>query len=224
MQVAMPFIFRTERRLVRLTGRKARGLSDFLLCLREVSGASIFYHTHHVYLSHHFERPLFYNDFATWVSQSLLEQALAEKLAVVDLLEFTTIRQLRERIIETIESHLASSDGGDRQAPRGEEFHFCESQSFRMPTGITAANPREFFENLPHVTTISLFYHFFEARLRLGRATNDFSVWFADIGEDRLARRIDALNPYRMTLEQLRTKIVRMGKSNLGRRSAGRPR
>ncbi len=213
METCKPFIFCTERRLVRLTGRKARSLAELVRHMREVSGASIFFHTHHHYLSHHFERPVVFNDFAIWVSRALLQRALAERLAAVDLLEFTTIRQLRERFIALIEEHLASSEDVDLRAPKGEEFHFCESQSFIMPTGIVAADAREFFERLPHLTTISLFYHFFGARLRLGRATNDFSAWLAEIGEGGLARKIDALNPYVMTLDQMKMKLIRMGRS-----------
>lgn len=224
MKTGAPFVFRTERRLVRLTGRKARTLPELLAHLREVTGASIFYHTHHLYLSHHFERPVFYNDFAIWASRALLERALAERLAAVDLLTFPTIRRLRERIIRIIEDHVAGSADALRRAPQGEEFHFCESQSFIMPTGLVAADARAFFEQLPHLTTISLFYHFFEARLRLDRPTNDFSAWFADIGEPGLARKIDALNPYIMTLDQLKLKIIHMGQGRRGARDAGRSR
>lgn len=224
METGEPFIFHTERRLVRLTGRKARTLPELLGHLRDVSGASIFYHTHHLYLSHHFERPPFYNDFALWASRAMLERALAEKLAAVDLLEFTTIRDLREKIIQIIEDHVAISGDGNRYAPRGEEFHFCESQSFIMPTGIVAADARELFEKLPHLTTISLFYHFMEAPLRLGRRTNDFSVWLTGIGEVRLAKRIEALNPYIMTLDQLKMKIIHIGTSQRRARNAGRSR
>ena len=49
-----PFHFYTERRLVRLTGRRARTLAELIGHVEGVSGSSIFYHTHHLYLSHHF--------------------------------------------------------------------------------------------------------------------------------------------------------------------------
>ena len=59
-----PFIFETERRLVMLTGDRARNLNELPDYITKVSGSSIFYHTHHQYLSHHFEKPVFHNDFA----------------------------------------------------------------------------------------------------------------------------------------------------------------
>jgi hypothetical protein len=91
MTCVQPFYFRTERRLVRLTGRKARTLAELSRHLREVSGSSVFYHTHHLYLSHHFRRPEFYNDFASWTREALQETSLPERLAAAP----TTTRKAR---------------------------------------------------------------------------------------------------------------------------------
>ena len=46
------------------------------------------------------------NEFALWVSQSLNEKALAEKLMAIDLLEFDNVKGLRKRLIEIIEGHI----------------------------------------------------------------------------------------------------------------------
>ena len=40
------------------------------------------------------------------------------------------------------------SRGRARDCPPGQEFYFCESQSFVMPTGIVANSVPEFFEAL----------------------------------------------------------------------------
>ena len=207
-----PFVFYTERRLVTLTGLRASNLNQLLGNLREVPGSSIFYHTHHMYLSHHFETPLFSNDFALWVSEALQEGALGEKLAAIDLLSFTSIRELREAIIATIECHVGEDGRRLRECPPGDEFHFCRSKSFIMPTGLIARDPKEFFEVLPQVSNISLFFHFFEARLRLGRPTNDFSQWLAWCGEEALANSIDATYPYSMTLDEFKARIIALGR------------
>lgn len=212
MNKRTPFAFYTERRLVALTGLKAKNLPELLSALREVSGSSIFYHTHHQYLSHHFEKPVFYNDFALYVSQALQEERLAEKLAAIDLLAFTTIRQLRDAIIATIEAYLRENRGRVRDCPPGDEFHFCKSKSFIMPTGIVASDVPDFFTKLPQITNISLYFHFFEARLRLERPTNDFSQWLYGCGEDKLARAIDKIDPYIMTLDELKGEIIELGK------------
>lgn len=208
-----PFYFRTERRLVRLTGRKASTLSELALHLREVSGSSIFYHTHHLYLSHHFRRPEFYNDFANWTREALQETWLPERLAAVDLLTFTAIRPLREALATIIDERLKEAGAGSRPCPPGDEFHFCESQSFVMSTGLVAATPGDFFETVARASTVSLFYHFFEARLRLGRPTNDFSAWLDACGDRARARAIDRLDPYIVSLDQLRQQIVDIGRN-----------
>ncbi len=207
-----PFVFVTESQLVALTGRGAKNVRELLHHMAEVSGASIFYHTHSLYLSHHFEKPKFYNDFANWVSQALQEERLAERLAAVDLLAMTSIRQLRERLITVIREHVEG--GGDRRqdCPPGDSFHFCEAKSFIMPTGLAAQDVPDFFAQLEKVSTSCLYFHFFEARLRLDRPTNDFSQWLRTHGEEKLARKIDNLNPYVMTLDELRGEIVKLGR------------
>jgi hypothetical protein len=211
MNGSCSFNFYTERRLVLLTGRRAGTLAELLGHLREVSGSSVFYHTHQHYLTHHYERPLFYNDFALWILHALQERALAEQLAAIDLLTFTTVRALREAMVAVIDARMEEADYLERPCPPGDEFHFCESQSFVMPTGIVASDARDFFRKLPRVSNVSLFFHFFEARLRLGHPTNDFSLWLADCGEQKLAEAIDALDPYLVTLHELKQQIIRLG-------------
>ena len=211
MDQSNPFVFQTERRLVVLTGRRARNLPEMLDHLKNVSGSSIFYHTHHQYLAHHFEKPVFHNDFAIWVARALLEEPLSEKIAAIDLLAFSSIRQLREAIIETVESYMSEIDERVRECPPGDKLHFCESKSFVMPSGIVALDVPDFFAKLPRVSNASLYFHFFEARLRLEKPTNDFSEWLCYRGAEELANAIDKLNPYLMTMEELRDEIIGLG-------------
>ena len=74
------------------------------------------------------------NDFARWVSQALREEALAEKLAAIDLLTFTTIRELRDAVIGTVDEHLGALDRPGYECRPAEAFHFCRSRSFVLPT------------------------------------------------------------------------------------------
>lgn len=208
-----PFIFETERRLVMLTGSRARNLTELLDYIVKVSGSSIFYHTHHQYLSHHFEKPVFHNDFANWASTALQEESLSEKLVAIDLLAFSSIRQLRLAIIDTIKAYIAQLGRRVRNCLPGHEFHFCEVKSFIMPSGLVAEKIPDFFAKLPMVSNPSLYFHFFEARLRLGRQTNDFSAWLSYRGAPELAEAINKLNPYRMTLDELKGEIIRLGES-----------
>jgi hypothetical protein len=207
------FHFKTELRLVQLTGRRARNIRQLLAHLKKVPGSSIFYHTHQRLLEHHFEKPTGHNDFALWVEEALQEDALGERLAFIDLRDFTSVRQLRDTIISIIESQL-ERDGNirSRQAPPGEEFHFCRSKSFVVSTGKVANSVAEFFRLLPSVSNDSLYFHFIESRLRLDLRTNDFSRWLEDCGENELARGINSLNPYVRTLDELKADMISLGR------------
>ena len=210
MNLVGPFHFYTERRLVQLTGIKASNLADLLTDLKEVSGSSIFYHTHHRFLSHHYQKPFVYNDFAVWASAAVQTEELAEKLGILDLRRFTSIRQLRETLVAIVEEYLRQANGNLRPCLPGHEFHFCKSKSFIMPTGIVAANPADMATKLPVITNVSLYFHFVEARLRMERATNDFSQWLRAWGAQALADEIDSIDPYALTLDELKATIVNL--------------
>jgi hypothetical protein len=214
-----PFVFYTQQQLVSLTGRRARNLSELLGHLRDVTGSSIFYHTHYLYLTQHFVQPKFHNEFAEWISTALQERRLAERIGAIDLLSVSSLREIRERIIGEIERQFLEDPGPQRDCPPGDEFQFCEARSFIVPNGIVARSVPEFFEKLQYVSNACLHFHFFEARLRLDRPTNDFSVWLAARGENRLARAIDSLDPYVVSLDALKVQIRRIGRRQV-RKSA----
>jgi hypothetical protein len=203
------FRFYTERRLVEATGIRAHTVRELYVHLKKVGGATIFYHTHAAFLEHHFVKRRFYNDFATWLSSAVQEHKLAEQVAGIDMMEYTSIRQLREAILDVLAKHLAERKGErSRKAPAGEEFHFCRAKSFIFPTGLEARSIPEFFDCIRQISPLSLYFHVFESRLRLQRATSDFAVWLSDMGADDIAGKINRLDPYSFTLEELRDKII----------------
>ena len=200
--------------LTLLTNRRARDLAELLEHLRVVPGSVIYYHTHHFLVQHQYLSPEPPNDFAYWVTNVLQEDRLGEQLAAIDLIQFRTIRALRERIIEVIETYL----NGSRQlrvAPQGEEFHFREAVSFVVPTIHVARNLREFGDCMERIGFGSLSFHFFSARLRLERGEDDFSEWCATLGEYQLAKAIARLDPYTYTLDGLRKEVVRLVRRRL---------
>jgi len=207
------FHFYTERRLVVLTGLRARSLPELLAIVQDVPGSSIFYHTHQLFLSHHFEKPVVYNEFAIWLSEALQEEMLAEKISAIDLRTFTSIRQLRNVLVALLQSHLEAATDVRSCLP-GDEFYFCRSKSFIMPTGIVADDVPDFFAKLPEITNVSLYFHFLEARLRLERETNDFSRWLESCGRSELAQAINSLDPYIQTLDELKDEILKLGRTH----------
>ena len=113
--------------------------------------------------------------------------------------------------VAAIDEHATNSTSPLPVCRPGEAFHCCRSKSFVLPTGIVAHDVPDFFAKLPFITNASLYFHFFEARLRLGRRTSDFSRWLQDRGRGDLATAIDELNPYIRTLDELKQDIIQIG-------------
>lgn len=84
------------------------------------------------------------------------------------------------------------------------------SRTYVLPTPHVAHNLAEFVEILGKVSINSLYFHVFDARLRLERGENDFSAWFRRLGKIELAERSKRLDPYSRTLEGLRREIIAM--------------
>jgi hypothetical protein len=205
-----PFRFHTRLHLSELTGIKAATLAQFLEHLRSVPGSCIYYHTHRYLQQHQYLSPEPPNDFAHWVTYELGDEELGERLASIDTVRFPTIRRLRNRIVGVIEEHIERNPTAKRRfADEGEEFHFIKSVSFVIPTKHVAWDLGEFAGVLKKITVDSIYYHMFEARLRLERGQNDFSLWLdTSLGEKRIAEEISRLDPYTRTLDNLRTTII----------------
>jgi len=202
------FHFYTEMGLVELMGKKAKNLAELLDGLKTAPGSCIYHHTHKFLKQHHFLSPEPPNDFAYWTGSVFGDELLGEKLAAVDIIQFNSIRDLRDKFITTIENHLQQGFE-DRNVFSGYEFHFMKARSFVLKTGDTAGSLEEFLDIIKKIDNRSLYFHIFEARIRLERADNDFSYWLGmELGEDELARRITQIDPYTITLEGLRKKIV----------------
>jgi len=212
-----PFRFFTRVHLVELTGLKARNLKELLTRIETVPGSVIYHHTHHFLQQHQYLSPEPPNDFAYWVSEALNEPTLGEKLASINTCEFGTIRALREKIADTIRRFLEKKKGNQKEADEGREFHFLKSVSFILPTHYEARTLEEFAAALNKITIHSIYFHMFEARLRLEKGMNDFSLWLtAALEEKDLAKKIAKLDPYTYTMEGLRGKIIKLIESRIG--------
>jgi len=205
-----PFVFYASSHISELTGLRASTLGQLLELIREVPGSSIYHHTHRFLQQHQYLSPEPPNDFSYWVSDVLGEDELGEKLASIDTMQFLTIRSLREKIASTIEKYLEDNPLAKLRFSRSEEeFHFIKSVSFVFPTNYVAHDLDEFIQALKKVTIDSIYFHIFEARLRLEKQVNDFSNWIGSaIGDKGLADKISRLDPYTHTLEDLRNKII----------------
>jgi hypothetical protein len=205
-----PFYFNTSAHLLRITRQKASTLDEFLEALRECPEGSIFQHAFRTLQEHHFIREGFSNDFAHWALSACNEPSLAEGLASVDVREFTSVAELRQRFVEIVQSFLRRTPAAGPRAAK-ETFYFCASDTVVIPTKFVAHTLREFAEGLRGVSVHSVHHHFIEARLRLKLMSNDFSQWlYEDMGLTDAARQLNRIDIYTVTLDDVRDQIIRI--------------
>jgi hypothetical protein len=207
---AKPFYFNTSAHLLRITRHRANTLAELRDALRECPEDSIFQHSFRTLQEHHFIREGFSNDFAHWALSACNEPSLAERLASVDVREFTSVAELRERFIQIVEKYLEQKPAaGPRRAD--DTFYFCASDIVVVPTSFVAHALHEFVEGLRRVSVHSIHHHFIEARLRLKLMSNDFSQWLLeDVGMADTARALNRVDIYTATMEGVRTQMVRI--------------
>lgn len=205
-----PFYFWTRLHLIKLLGLKAKNPVELLEGIKKVPASSIYYHTHRFLQQHHYLSPEPPNDFAYWLNILNLEK-LGEAIASVNVIGFKKMNDLRTEFVRILTEYM-TKDRRIIDCPEGEEFHFMSCVSVILPTPYVAFNLREFVEMLEKISINSLYFHIFEAPMRLEKEENDFSAWIRGIGEEELAQKISILDPYTITMEGLRQKIIKMVK------------
>jgi len=212
-----PFYFNSAAHLLRISRDKAMNLQELLEAVRTCSDACIFQHTFQTLEEHHFIREGFSNDFSHWAFSACNEVQLAERLAALDVREFTSIDALRERLVQIIGDYLQKNP---RAAARMamEPFYLMASELVVVPTPYVARNLDEFAEGLRKVSIHGIYYHFIDARLRLKLNNNDFSVWLErELDMGQAADRLSRIDIYTSTLEGVRRSILRVIETELAR-------
>jgi Family of unknown function (DUF5752) len=203
-----PFYFNSAAHLLRIGRERSSNLQELLESLRSCPNDSIFQHTFQTLQEHHFIREGFSNDFAHWAFAACNEVGLAERLASIDVRGFTSIPDLRNRLIAIVEEYLKRNPRARDRAAL-EPFYFCASDTVVIPTPFVARNLLEFVESLKRVSIHSIHYHFIEARLRLKLNSNDFSVWLEEEMElGAIADRLNQIDIYTSTLHDVRDQIL----------------
>jgi hypothetical protein len=199
------FEFKQCITMLKATGKKARSLRAFRDALAAVSKGSIFHHTYQYFLKGHILE--YTNDFAHWAGESLEERALAEHLSNIDPYDSNDIEEVRKALVMAVDDYLERFPE-PRETMPGDEFYFNETVSFVFPAGVRARNLAEFLMAIKYVDSSSLYYHFYDARQRLG-GSDDFSVWFeVTLGKSDLAKRVRAIDPFMHSIEGIRERIA----------------
>src|SRR5215472_9982174 len=212
-----PFYFNSAAHLLRIGREQAANLQELLEAIRTCSDACIFQHAFQTLEEHHFIREGFSNDFSHWAFSACNEVELAERLAALDVREFTSIAALRERLVNIIETYLKKNP---RSAARVamEPFYLMAADVVVVPTPYVSRNLEEFADGLRKVSIHSIYYHFIDARLRLKLNTNDFSIWLEEeLDMGNAADRLNCIDIYTSTLEGVRRSIQRIIESEMSR-------
>ena len=191
------------------TGRRAQNLQELRDHLSSIETSSIYYHFWGRLLRPRFDDPEYNNDFAAWVAHGLRELGLAERLAVVDPAAFSDLEDLRSEVVNVIDEHLDQTEhaaAGRRQ----DRFNFRRAQTIVFDTGRRVARPEELAATVPKLSLGSIYYHFVDARRRPPQLVDDFRSWLAEFGDaySPIVRRLEAVDPYFMSLAELRTELT----------------
>ena len=205
-----PFEFKSAAHLLFIERERAGNLTELLDALRSCLEGSIFQHTFRTLEEHHFIKEGFSNDFAHWAYSELGMVGLGERLASLDVREFTSLSALRSRLIQMVEEFVAQNPNARERAAES-PFYFCSSNIVILPVDLKANNLAEFIEDLKQVSVHSIHYHFIEARLRRKLDTNDFSLWLQrDLGLTRTAAQLNHIDIYTSTLDGVKRKIIQV--------------
>lgn len=204
-----PFYFYSAATLIKIGREKAGNLGELLEGLRSCPDASIFQHTFQTLREHHFIREGFSNDFGHWAFAACNEVALAEQLSALDVREFTSVKDLRERLVSNVEKYLQKNPRSAGR-PAFEPFYFCASEAVVIPTPFVARNLQEFAAAMRKVSLHTIHHHFIAARLRLKLNSNDFSVWLdGELDLGKTADKVNRIDIYTSTLDDVRKAIIR---------------
>jgi hypothetical protein len=200
------FDFKQCISVLKSTGRKAKNLKELRAMIMLVPDSCIFHHTYQYFLKEHILE--YTNDFAHWAGESLEERALAEQLSSIDPYEFKNIDDLRKQLLYVVNDYLKNFPE-PREVLSGDEFFFNETTSLVFPIGIRAKNLAEFLMAIKYVDIGSIYYHFYEARIRTGGGIDDFSKWIEEsMGKNALAEKIRAIDPFMHDIEGIKKYIV----------------
>ncbi len=201
------------------TGKKATNLRELLQHLQEMSEPVLEYHLWQSRLTLTQTAVEYPNDFALWAAKALNDPNLAERLSSVDPFDYEDLTQIREALVELLEEYLWDFPYNPQVRP-GYELYFCEASVVVASSDIAAQTLRQFCGALKIVGLDSIYYHFVEARRRLGNVKgrkDDFSHWIETNFElPDLVSAIRDIDVYFYTLPEVRDTFLSLVKEHTG--------
>jgi len=210
-----PFVIRDCALIAIATGQSAQTLMGLRDKLEIVPESSIYYHFWGGLLRSRFDDPEYQNDFAMWTRHAIHDKTLAERLALVNPTDYPDLEVRRRELVALIEERMDESEVLP-WIKALQSFHFIRSQIVIFDTKRVAATPEELGEHVPHLSLGSIFYHFIDARRRTHLGRDDFTQWLSGFGDEHylLTERISHIDPYFITLMELREELIHAFRQN----------
>lgn len=214
LAISSPFLVKDCALSTIATGEHAGTLIEFRDKLMTIDEGCIYHHFWGGHLRPMFVDPEYHNDFAAWAHHVLHDDILAERLGIIDPIDYNDLEQLRAVVLEVIEGRLDEREEFYWSKKR-EKFHFVRSKIVIFSTPLQMVNPIDLIEIVPIMSTHSIFYHFIDAKRRSQEGWDDFSLWLQSFGEKYhdLIHQIRSLDPYFFTLVQLKKELLKIIKN-----------
>lgn len=197
------------------TAEQASSLLELRDKLTKVDESCLYYHFWGARMYPHFVQSEHHNDFASWVYHRLHDHVLAERLSIIDPTEFNTLDALRQEVIETIDRRLDDYEIV-HWTKREDRFHFICTSIIIFESSLVIERPQDLPSVIPMMSPGSIFYHFIDARMRTSDKMDDFSVWLETFGDayKDLVQKIQAIDPYFLSLSQLKDELAEVIKGD----------
>ncbi len=209
-QKPMPLYIKDCTLIALATGKRAQNLRELREHLRVIPTNCIYYHFWGGLLRPRFDDPEYHNDFAIWAAHSIHNKILAERLAVIDPVAFSSLEDLRMELLDVIEESLDETEY-PIWARRDDQFEFIQHQIVVFDTHRFLETPDALKAALTEFSMGSLFFHFIDARQRNENSLDDFQNWLRQFGPscEDLRELIDTIDPYFSSLNDLKEKLIK---------------
>jgi hypothetical protein len=210
-QVSNPFLIKDCDLIALATGLVAQNLRELRDRVAQVEWQSLYYHFFGGLLRPRFDDPDYRNDFAIWADRSLRDNRLAERLGMVDPLQYDDMENLRYAVLDILEDRLAEEEETFHWVKSGHEFFFLTAQVVVFDTEMKIEDPCELASLFPKLSTGSIFYHFIEARRRVPEGKDDFTFWLEGLNHEYqdLRERLAQVDFYYGSLTNLRDELTK---------------
>lgn len=191
------------------TGMKSWSLRELKDSIAQVHPGSLYHHFWGRLISPTFDEPEYTNDFAAWAKHELHDKTTAEMLSMLRPKDFDSIELLREEMVDILERRLDESETVHLTLA-SQPFFFVRSQLVIFNTGRIIERIGDMAAAVREMTSGSIFYHFIEATRRTPVRTDDFTAWIRanDKGSESVCSRINAIDPYFSSLEEIQSMVV----------------